>query len=288
MTWDNLAHSTGYSKSDAEKEFSSNVASRRDDRNQTLAKQPNLSKGKKGTKRALKEVRAKPKMLGAYVIIRHARSELRVRGIERASPETKQVVKNLIDKGTQILDPQSSELPSSAGWLQRSRFENTDTEIRDVSSEGSFIPSVALTDFWIRGLKKRLKKPSAEQTNPAILLDATSLEARREFGELIVHIISVMAYAHQHEIDDFSNFGAQGRFCYAVTDQMLNQIPILGDEGTPFFGILYRELLSYLRHNVLDGDWGSLEAIEGDFKLKPKQIQIEQLSPNWRTAKLLE
>jgi hypothetical protein len=285
---DNLArypNATGYSKGDAENDFQINIVGQREEGappSRTKSKFP-----KKGKKVAQSKVR-KPKrdMLGAYVELKRARSPLKVLEIERVSSITKEVIERMV-RALPAFEMQTSDpAPLARWWYQIPvTYEGTVNE-RRVSSV--FVASATLTDFWIRGLRQRSKKTPSEHLSLEAKLDPMSFETRREFGELIVQVIAVMAYTHQHEIDDFSNFGMHGRFYYAVIDQILSQVPILGDEATAFFDTLYRELVAYLRNNSLDGDWGTLTTSDSNIRLTSKPAQIDVLSPGWQVAKLLE
>lgn len=157
-----------------------------------------------------------------------------------------------------------------------------------VSQDGSFLPSVELTDFWIRGLKRRLRKARAEIENSNIKLSADSLEARKELGGLIVKIISVIGYRHQHGVDDFSEFGREGRFEDSIIDQFINRVPISGDEATAFLNLLYSELLSHLRSGEVAGAWGFLSASGNDINMTAKLAEVELLSEDWKVAEILD
>jgi hypothetical protein len=139
-----------------------------------------------------------------------------------------------------------------------------------VANSRSFLPSVELTDFWVRGLKRRLRKVRSEIEKANINLSANSPEARRELGQLLERIISVIGYRQQHGVGDFSEFGRGGRFDDPVTDQLLNRVPISGDEATAFLALLYSELLAHLRSHEIVGAWGVLSASGKNMNMNTK------------------
>jgi hypothetical protein len=151
-----------------------------------------------------------------------------------------------------------------------------------------FLPSVELTDFWVRGLKRRLRKVRSEIDRAKINLSPNSTEARYELGQMVERIISVIGYRQQHGIDDFSEFGRAGRFDDSVTDQFLNRVPISGDEATPFLALLYSELLQHLRSREIAGAWGALSASGRNIDLTTKPAEVELLSQDWKVASVLE
>lgn len=287
---DNLArypNAAGYSKGDAENDFQTNIVGQREEGAPPPRTKSKFSKrGKKVAQSKVKIRKPKRDMLGAYVELKRARSPLKVREIELASSVTKEVIERMV-RALPAFEMQTSDpAPLARWWYQIPvTYEGTVNE-RGVSNV--FVASATLTNFWIRGLRQRSKITTSEHVSVEALLDPISFETRREFGELIVQVIAVMAYTHQHEIDDFSNFGMHGQFYYAVIDQILSQIPILGDEATAFFDILYRDLVAYLSNNSLDGDWGTLTTSDGNIRLTSKLAQIDVLSPGWQVAKILE
>jgi hypothetical protein len=199
-------------------------------------------------------------------------SMLRAQTLLQGDPQP-EVIEGFVTRFDRVLDPAArniligrlTELASPAELV------SIDTDFIDTE----FLPSVALTGFWIRGLQRRLKISDMNEEELGFDLSAQSPDARQEFGLLVSRIIAVMGYRQQHGIGEFSEFGRNGRFDVAVTDLMLDQIPILGDEATAFFRMLYRELLAYLQRSPIQGDWGSLNASQADINLIPGPIEVE-------------
>jgi hypothetical protein len=187
------------------------------------------------------------------------------------------------------LKSQRSERFSERAWEAWIRRSTNQTEVvpGPASSDAQFIPSPALTKFWIRGVQLRLKKAGARRPD-GFVFSSTSLDAREAFGRLLTNVISVIGYNYQHGVEEVSEFGRRGHFDVSVTDLILNQIPILGEQATPFFELLYQELLAYLQVNSFEGDWGTLIKWETNIDLKTKPAVVEELSKDWKVAKVLE